>query len=79
MRQKISGCALPFDQDFPGPSGQQTGRRVLSCHHRSLHKRFAIVFVMKGFIRYWNSGAEQMFGHTVADAIGQSLDFICPI
>jgi PAS domain S-box-containing protein len=31
-----------------------------------------------GLIRYWNSGAEQIFGHGGADAIGQSLDLIIP-
>jgi PAS domain S-box-containing protein len=31
-----------------------------------------------GIIRYWNSGAEQMFGHTAAEAEGQSLDLIIP-
>lgn len=32
----------------------------------------------KGIIRFWNSGAEQMFGHTSAEAVGQSLDLIIP-
>lgn len=32
----------------------------------------------EGIIRFWNSGAEQMFGHTAAEAIGQSLDLIIP-
>ena len=32
----------------------------------------------KGVIRYWNSGAEQMFGHAAAEAVGQSLDLIIP-
>lgn len=31
-----------------------------------------------GIIRFWNSGAEQMFGHTAAEAVGQSLDLIIP-
>jgi len=31
-----------------------------------------------GIIRFWNSGAEQMFGHTSAEAVGQSLDLIIP-
>ena len=30
----------------------------------------------EGIIRFWNSGAEQMFGHTTAEALGQSLDLI---
>ena len=32
----------------------------------------------EGVIRFWNSGAEQMFGHTAAEAVGQSLDLIIP-
>jgi PAS domain S-box-containing protein len=31
-----------------------------------------------GHIQFWNGGAEQMFGHTAAEAIGQSLDLIIP-
>jgi PAS domain S-box-containing protein len=31
-----------------------------------------------GMIRFWNPGAERIFGHTAADAIGQSLDLIIP-
>jgi PAS domain S-box-containing protein len=31
-----------------------------------------------GIIRYWNPGAERIFGHLAADAIGQSLDIIIP-
>lgn len=32
----------------------------------------------EGVIRFWNSGAEQMFGHTATEAVGQSLDLIIP-
>ena len=32
----------------------------------------------EGIIRFWNSGAEQMFGHAAAEAVGQSLDLIIP-
>jgi PAS domain S-box-containing protein len=32
----------------------------------------------EGIIRFWNSGAELMFGHTTAEAVGQSLDLIIP-
>lgn len=31
-----------------------------------------------GVIRFWNSGAEFLFGHTAAEAVGQSLDLIIP-
>jgi PAS domain S-box-containing protein len=32
----------------------------------------------EGIIRFWNAGAERVFGHTSSDAIGQSLDIIIP-
>lgn len=31
-----------------------------------------------GIIRYWNPGAERIFGYASAEAIGQSLDIIIP-
>lgn len=31
-----------------------------------------------GLIRYWNAGAERIFGFTAAEALGQSLDIIVP-
>jgi PAS domain S-box-containing protein len=31
-----------------------------------------------GFIRYWNPGAERIFGFSRAEALGQSLDIIIP-
>jgi PAS domain S-box-containing protein len=32
----------------------------------------------EGIIRYWNHGAEEMFQHSSAEAVGQSLDLIIP-
>lgn len=32
----------------------------------------------EGVIRFWNIGAELIFGHTAAEAVGQSLDLIIP-
>jgi PAS domain S-box-containing protein len=32
----------------------------------------------EGIIRFWNPGAERIFGHGAAEAIGQSLDLIIP-
>ena len=31
-----------------------------------------------GTIRFWNTGAERMFGHTSTEALGQSLDLLIP-
>jgi len=32
----------------------------------------------EGAIRFWNAGAERVFGFTAAEALGQSLDIIIP-
>jgi PAS domain S-box-containing protein len=32
----------------------------------------------EGLICFWNPGAERVFGHSAADAIGRSLDLIIP-
>jgi len=32
----------------------------------------------EGIICFWNRGAELMFGHSVAEAVGKSLDLIIP-
>jgi PAS domain S-box-containing protein len=32
----------------------------------------------EGRIRFWNRGAELIFGHTSSEAVGQSLDLIVP-
>lgn len=32
----------------------------------------------EGIIRFWNAGAERIFGHPAPQAIGQSLDLIIP-
>ena len=32
----------------------------------------------EGIIRYWNDGAEQIFGYTAKEATGQSLDLFIP-
>jgi PAS domain S-box-containing protein len=37
-----------------------------------------VVADVSGTIRYWNAGAEAMFGHAPAEAVGQSLDLIVP-
>jgi PAS domain S-box-containing protein len=37
-----------------------------------------IVADLRGAIGLWNPGAERLFGHPAADALGQSLDFIIP-
>ncbi len=38
----------------------------------------AILADADGVIRFWNGGAERIFGCTAAEAVGQSLDIIIP-
>jgi PAS domain S-box-containing protein len=39
----------------------------------------ALVFAgPSGVVRIWNPGAESLFGHSAAEAIGQTLDLIVP-
>jgi PAS domain S-box-containing protein len=39
----------------------------------------AIVYAdAEGLIRFWNAGAERIFGYGASEAIGQSLDLIIP-
>ena len=39
----------------------------------------AVIFADRGgVIRYWGRGAETIFGHSAADALGESLDLIIP-
>lgn len=39
----------------------------------------AIVFAdVEGLIRFWNRGAQQIFGWSAAEAVGRSLDIIIP-
>ena len=39
--------------------------------------QFAVIFSDgDGIIRFWNAGAQAMFGYTAGEAVGQSLDMI---
>jgi PAS domain S-box-containing protein len=39
----------------------------------------AVIFADRGgVIRYWGRGAESLFGHSAAEALGESLDLIIP-
>jgi len=39
----------------------------------------AVVYAdAQGLIRFWNTGAERIFGHLATEALGQSLDIVIP-
>ncbi|RDH10758.1 PAS domain S-box protein [Tsukamurella pulmonis] len=39
----------------------------------------ATIFVdPKGFVQFWNDGAEQIFGHSADEIIGRSMEIIIP-
>jgi PAS domain S-box-containing protein len=45
---------------------------VQECHDAIIYSD------RQGIIRLWNSGAEQMFGFSAGEAVGQSLDIFIP-
>jgi PAS domain S-box-containing protein len=52
---------------------EELGRRLVEDMPDAL-----IVADADGLIRFWNGGAERIFGFASAEAIGQSLDLITP-
>ena len=49
------------------------GGAILSTHSDAI-----VAADTEGIIRFWNPGAERIFGYGTADAIGKSLDIIIP-
>ena len=49
------------------------GRAILAAHADAV-----VASDREGLIRFWNPGAERIFGHSAAEAVGQSLDLIIP-
>jgi PAS domain S-box-containing protein len=61
------------DVTLPRAQFEQLGRAVLGTLSD------AVVYAdREGVIRFWNPGAERLFGFTAADAVGRSLDLIIP-
>lgn len=49
------------------------------CQHIVDESPIAVVYGdAQGVIRLWNAGAEQMFGWSAAEAVGQSMDLMIP-
>jgi PAS domain S-box-containing protein len=49
------------------------------CHEVLEKARDAIIVADRdGLVRFWNAGAERIFGHSRDEALGRSLDLIIP-
>jgi PAS domain S-box-containing protein len=54
-------------------------RNAWLCREIVEKTRDAVIYSdREGVIRFWNTGAERMFGYSRAEALGQSLDLIIP-
>ena len=66
-------AATSLSRALSGAEREQLGNTLL----RDLPD--AVIFAdREGLIRFWNQGAQRIFGYTEAEAIGQSLDIIIP-
>ncbi len=64
-----------------GDDGPELPAEEFSALGRALARDLPDAVVLtdrKGAIRYWNAGAERIFGYGAEDANGQSLDIIIP-
>jgi PAS domain S-box-containing protein len=69
--------ALDFDDSISG-SMTVTLSDILAQAVLSARSDAIIAADRQGIIRFWNPGAERIFGFSEADALGQSLDIIIP-
>lgn len=58
---------------WPGEELDRLGRAVLESAPDAI-----IIADREGAIRFWNAGAERLFGFTPAEALGRPLDIIIP-
>jgi PAS domain S-box-containing protein len=57
----------------------QAGTYEWLCCQLVEQSQDAIIYAdREGIIRFWNAGAETIFGYTLFEALGQSLDLIIP-
>jgi PAS domain S-box-containing protein len=61
------------ERDFAAIHPDELARRLLAGMPDGL-----VVSDADGIIRFWNAGAERIFGFSAGEAIGQSLDIITP-
>jgi len=55
------------------PTHELIGRVILAAHSDAI-----VASDREGIIRFWSPGAERIFGHSAAEALGQTLDLIIP-
>lgn len=70
--------ATPMSQAVPSSTTGVGSQDWLARSVVSATPEAIVVTDEEGIIRLWNGGAERMFGHPAATAIGQSLDLIIP-
>ena len=66
---------------MPAASGDTPPGETDAWLAQAIVRETAEAFVVTdptGIIRLWNAGAERMFGHPAAEAVGRSLDLIVP-
>jgi PAS domain S-box-containing protein len=59
-------------------SGSDIDPELIAAALMSTRSDAVVAADRDGVIRFWNPGAERIFGHAAADAIGRSLDLIIP-
>ncbi len=61
------------------PSDYMTEADLSRLAHAILEAPDAVIYSdREGVIRFWNRGAERLFGFSASEALGQSLDIIIP-
>ena len=61
------------------PSDYMSEADLSRLAHAILDAPDAVIYSdSEGMIRFWNRGAERLFGFSAAEALGQSLDIIIP-
>ena len=82
-RGRVSGCVLIFRDVTPHRRSEQdrsaqllVARRLAAIVESS--DDAIIGKSLDGIIRDWNAAAEQLFGHTAADAVGRHISLIIP-
>lgn len=70
MRERLQATDTSLKQ---GETMENLVKQLVTCAPDAI-----LISDLKGIIRFWNSGAEQIFGHSAAEVVGQSLDLIIP-